>query len=261
MKKATLILAALLITTSIFCQNTNWPAWRGPNNDGVAPSGNPPTSWSETNNVKWKVDLPGKGHSTPIVWGNTIFVTSAVDGEKQTTSNEPGSVLQFVVLAYDKNSGRELWKKVLIEEKPADGTSHVDGSWASNSPVTDGKYIYAYFGSRGLYCLDMQGNQIWSRDFGQMRKKMNFGEGSSPALYKDRIAIQWDDEADSKIIVLDANTGKDVWVKKREELTTWTTPIIVEYAGKTQLIASATKKVTSYDLSNGEIIWQASGND
>ncbi len=259
MKRATLLLATLLLATNSFCQGTNWPSWRGPGNNGVAPSGNPPTTWSETNNVKWKVDLPGKGHSTPIIWENVIYVTSAVDGDKQTVSNEPGSVLQFVIIAYDKNSGMELWKKVLAEEKPADETSHVDGSWASNSPVTNGKYVYAYFGSRGLFCMDMQGNLIWSRDFGQMQKKRSFGEGSSPALYNDRIVIQWDDEVDSKIIVLDANTGKDVWVKKHDEATSWTSPIVVDFEGKTQLIVSATKKVISYDLANGDIIWRTGG--
>ncbi len=259
MKKATLFLAALFIATNIFCQNTTWPAWRGSNSDGVAPSGNPPTSWSETSNVKWVVDLPGKGHSTPVIWGNTIFVTSAADGEKQTPSSQVNSPLQFVIMAFDKNSGKELWKKVLAEEKPAEGSTHNDNSWASNSPVTDGQHVYAYFGSRGLYCLDMQGNLVWSRNFGQMETRFNFGEGSSPALYKDKIAVQWDDQADSKIIVVDANTGKDVWVKKRDEPTSWTSPIIVEYAGKAQLITAGTNKIISYDLSNGDIIWQANG--
>ena len=202
--------------------------------------------------------MPGKGHSTPVIWGNTIFVTSAADRE-QTPSSQVNSPLQFVIMAFDKNSGKELWKKVLAEEKPAEGSTHNDNSWASNSPVTDGKHVYAYFGSRGLYCLDMQGNLVWSRNFGQMETRMNFGEGSSPALYKDKIAVQWDDQADSKIIVVDANTGKDVWVKKRDEPTSWTSPIIVEYAGKAQLITAGTNKVISYDLSNGDIIWQANG--
>jgi len=269
MGKATFIFAALLLTTNLFSQTTNWPTWRGPLSTGAATTGNPPTEWSETKNVKWKVDLPGKGHSTPLVWGDVIYVTAAVETDRKPaqTVKSDGSMMapasarniyEFVIIAYNKNNGTQLWRKVLAEEQPADNT-HVDGSWASNSSVTDGKNIYVYFGSRGLHCIDMQGNLKWSRDFGQLQMKMSFGEGSSPALYKDRIAVQWDDEVDSKIIVLDANTGKDVWVKKREEVSTWSTPLIVEFNGKAQVITSGTSKIRSYDLATGEVVWETPG--
>ncbi len=247
----------------------NWPQWRGPEMNGVALKGNPPVEWSETKNVKWKIAVPGKGHNTPIVWGDQLFITTAVEKDASATpSNEPpktgmnanktDKVHKFEVLCIDRNSGKIIWEKVVDEEVPQEAT-HELGSWASNSSVTDGKNLYAFFGSRGLYCLDFKGNIKWSRKFGQMKIAGNFGEGASPVVYKDRIIMDWDHQAGSFIVALDKNTGKDIWKADREEGTSWATPYIVEVNGKLQIVTAASKFVRSYDFETGELIWQCSG--
>ena len=215
-------------------ESTNWPHWRGPLFTGEALAGNPPIEWSETKNIKWKIEIPGKGHSTPIIWGNKIILSTAIETEEKIEKEEENidnssgrrrpaglmaeSVLNFAVMAIDRNDGNVLWETIVYKEGPTDGT-HRTGSWASNSAVTDGAYIYAYFGSRGLYCMDFNGNIIWSRDFGQMEKKMSFGEGSSPVVYKDKIVVLWDHEGDSFLFILDKKTGKDVMKIDRDEAT------------------------------------------
>ena len=136
---------------------------------------------------------------------------------------------------------------------------HPDGSFASYSPVTDGKHVFAYFGSRGLYCYDMDGNPKWNQDFGDQRIVMSFGEGSSPTLAGDTIVVTWDNEGESFIIALDANTGNTRWKKSRDERTSWSTPLVVEHAGKQQVITTATSKIRSYDLANGDLIWECGG--
>jgi len=176
----------------------------------------------------------------------------------QMSPNKTDLVHQFTVISIDKNSGKTNWKTVVKEEAPAEST-HELGSWASNSPLTDGENIYAFFGSRGLYCLDMKGNVKWSRNFGQMEILMNFGEGSSPAIYKDKIFLQWDDQKKSVMYAIDKKTGKDVWSVPREEITSWATPLVVEVNGKGQVITSATNKVRSYDTETGNIVWECTG--
>lgn len=248
---------------------TNWPEWRGLYNNGAVNGGATPVEFSETKNVKWKTEIPGKGHATPIIWGNQIIVQSAVATDKKVEKTDAGQaspmapnqtdlVHQFTVVSVDKTSGKINWKTVVKEEVPAERT-HDLGSWASNSPVTDGENIYAFFGSRGLYCLDMKGNVKWERDFGQMEIVASFGEGSSPAIYKDKIFVQWDHQQKSYLYALDKKTGKEAWTAEREEITSWATPLIVEVNGKAQLITSATNKVRSYDAETGKIIWECTG--
>lgn len=248
-----------------------WPQWRGPNANGVAFYGDPPVEWSETKNVRWKVDIPGKGSSSPIVWGDRIFVTTAVpvgggsdepvpqqSGQRGMRLNEPTGVYEFIVFAINRGDGQILWQKTLREELPHEGT-HPTGTWASNSAVTDGKHVFAYFGSRGLYCLDMEGNVIWEKDFGDMTKRMSFGEGSSPVLHEDKIIVLWDHQGPSFLYALEKATGKEVWKVSRDEITSWTTPFIVEHEGKQQVVTSATNEVRSYDAATGELIWHTSG--
>jgi outer membrane protein assembly factor BamB len=248
---------------------SNWPEWRGLYNNGSVNGSATPVEFSETKNVKWKTEIPGKGHATPIIWGNQIIIQSAVPTDKKVEKTEAGQaspmaptqtdlVHQFTVVSVDKASGKINWKTVVKEEVPAERT-HDLGSWASNSPVTDGENIYAFFGSRGLYCLDMKGNVKWERDFGQMEIVASFGEGSSPAIYKDKIFLQWDHQQKSYLYALDKKTGKDAWTAEREEITSWATPLIVEVNGKAQLITSATNKVRSYDAETGQVIWECTG--
>ena len=243
-------------------EKQNWAQWRGPWATGIANEGNPPIEWSEEKNIHWKVAIPGKGHATPIVWGDQIFLAAAIPIDKMVDSNEQkdnaDKIHEFSLISIDKNTGKTLWHRKLREDYPADDT-HDIGSWASNSPVTDGQYIYAYFGSRGLYCLDLQGNLKWERDLGEMEKLRSFGEGTSPVLYKNKLIILRDHEGQSSIIVMDKNNGKDVWVQNRDEASSWATPFLVEINSQIQIITSATDRIRSYDLETGKIIWEASG--
>ena len=248
-----------------------WPQWRGPDGNGFAANSEPPIEWSETKNIKWKLAIPGNGSSSPIVWGDRLFITTAIPaGSEPDQASErsgaggrglsvaPSGPQKFVVIAVDRHSGKIVWQKTIREELPHEGT-HPTGTWASNSAVTDGQHLFAYFGSRGLYALDMEGNLLWERDFGKMRTKMAFGEGSSPALFDDRIVILWDHEGPSFIAALDKATGEDIWKVSREEATSWSTPHIVDVGGVRQVITSATSRIRSYDLEDGRLIWEAAG--
>jgi len=265
-------LSLILFSTSIFAQNKSmdyWPQWRGPLGLGAALKGNPPTEFSESKNLKWKIEIPGKGNATPIVWQNKIIVQSAVQTDKKGNLDDKKSgnpmspvstefIHDFKVLCIDRNSGKIDWETTVTSEMPLENT-HELSSWASNSPITDGEHIYAYFGSRGLFCLDFDGNIIWKRDFGQMEKRMAFGEGASPALYKDRIFIQWDHEKDSWLYCVDKKTGEDVWKVSRDEITSWSSPVVVEANGKTQVITAASGATRSNDYETGELLWSCTG--
>jgi outer membrane protein assembly factor BamB len=248
---------------------SNWPEWRGLYNSGAINGGNTPVEFSETKNIKWKIEIAGKGHATPIIWGDQMIIQTAVPTDKkiektdagqanQMAPNQTDLVHQFTVVSVDKNSGKINWKTVVKEELPEERT-HELSSWASNSPCTDGENIYAYFGSRGLFCLDMKGNVKWERDFGQMEIVASFGEGSSPVISKDKIFVQWDHQQKSYLYALDKKTGKEAWTAEREEITSWATPLVVEVNGKAQVITSATKKVRSYDAETGQVIWECTG--
>jgi len=247
----------------------NWPQWRGPLANGVAPHANPPIQWSETNNIRWKIPLPGQGHASPIVFGDSVYVLAAVpvgEAQKAVLDDAPGvhdSVpvthrFQFVVLAISRRDGTVLWKKVLREEWPHEG-GHVTGSLASNSPVTDGEHLYAFFGSRGLYCLNLKGELKWSKDLGRMRTLHAHGEGSSPVLSGNTLIVCWDQEGDSFLCAFDKRTGKQLWKVARDEKTSWSTPLVVEHEGKPQVIVSATKRVRGYDVATGEQLWECAG--
>ncbi len=257
--------------------NKNWNQWRGPFGNGVAPNGDPPVEWSETKGVKWKVAIAGLGHATPVVWGDRIFVLTSVptdrtgdakaveeaDGKlpdwiKQRGGKAAKKVHRFVVLCIDRATGKTVWEKTVREALPHEGV-HKEGSWACASPSTDGSHVYAYFGSQGLYCLDMKGNVKWERDFGKMEVKMSFGEGSSPALYKNTIIVNWDHKGKDFIVALDTRTGKNIWRTERDEITSWSTPLVVEHKGTTQVIVSAAGRVCGYDIANGNVLWECGG--
>lgn len=249
----------------------NWPQWRGTFNTGTSEGGDTPVEFGETKNLKWKTEIPGKGHATPIIWENQVIVQTAVStGKKEAPAggeakpanpmspNQTDETHRFMVISVDKGTGKINWQTVVREMVPAERT-HELGSWASNSPVTDGKNIFSFFGSRGLYCLDMQGKLIWERNFGQMDIVMSFGEGTSPAIYGDKIFVQWDHQGKSYLYALDKKTGKDVWTAEREEITSWATPIVVEVNGAAQVITCATNKVRSYDAGTGQVVWECTG--
>jgi outer membrane protein assembly factor BamB len=245
-----------------------WPQWRGPLSTGVAPQGNPPAVWSETKNIRWKTPLPGSGHSTPIIWGDYIFVTAAIPYGEKKPPNKPvdgahdnrpvTQASKFVVLAVNRRDGKILWQKTMRAELPHED-AHYTGTMASNSPVTDGKSLFAFFGSRGLYCLDFKGKKKWAKDLGKMRIKHAHGEGSSPALYGNAVIVNWDHKAQSFIAAFDKRTGKQLWRTKRPEVTSWATPIVVKVDGKPQVIVSGTRRMRGYSLADGKVIWQCAG--
>jgi outer membrane protein assembly factor BamB len=247
----------------------SWSQWRGPMANGVAPHANPPAVWSETKNIRWKIALPGKGHSSPIVFGDQVYVMAAApvgEAQKAVHDSAPGvhdSVPvthrhQYIVMAVRRNDGHVLWKKVVREEWPHEG-GHDTGSPASNSPVTDGQFIYAFFGSRGLYCLDTNGAVKWQKDLGKMQTLHAHGEGSSPVLHGGTLIVNWDHEGESFLCAFDKRTGRQLWKTARDEKTSWSTPLVVEQDGKPQVIVSATKRVRGYDLATGQQLWECAG--
>lgn len=247
----------------------NWGAWRGPLGTGVAPHANPPTEWSEDKNVRWKVEIPGLGHSTPIVWNDRVFVTTALPiGEAldPMPSRAPGNHdnlpvthrHEFIVLALDRANGSVVWQRTLHEALPHEQGHHT-ASLASNSPVTDGERLYAFYGSFGLYCLDMQGEVLWHKDFGRMQSLHGHGEGSSPVLAGDLLIVNWDHEGQSFVAAFDKRTGEERWKVDRDEVTSWATPIVTKVHGDSQLIVSGTSRVRAYDVATGDVIWECGG--
>jgi outer membrane protein assembly factor BamB len=239
-----------------------WPQWRGPLATGVAPEADPPVTWSETSNVKWKTPIPGEGNATPIVWDNRVFILSAIGTGKKPSApvaaNPPDEIYQWVVICLDRVQGKVLWQKTAREEAPHEGHQE-NNTFASASPVTDGQLLLAYFGSRGLHCYDFDGNLKWEKDFGKMKTRMGFGEGASPALSGDTVVVNWDTEGDDFIVALDKQTGRELWRTLRDEATGWSTPLILDYNGQKQVVVNATKHVRSYDLATGKEIWSCAG--
>ncbi len=277
MKPASICCVSLvLISFLVFASDADeafWPYWRGPAADGMA-AGDAPLHWSDTQNVKWKTAIPGHGNSSPVVWGDQIFVTTAIPTSAAAKSDPAPSARggfgggnsgpqpehKFDVLCLDRKTGKILWQKTARIASPHEGYHSTYGSFASNSPVTDGKHVYAFFGSRGMYCYDMKGNLVWEKDFGiQMRMKMAFGEGTAPVLNGDRIIVIFDHEGDSFIAALDKASGKEIWRTARDEKSNWSAPLVLEYKGRKQIVVSATKKARSYDFETGRLIWECAG--
>jgi hypothetical protein len=231
-------------------------------------------TWSESENIKWKVEIPGKGHSSPVIWGHKVFLQTAIDtGQAKSTDGQPAQPAARaagrvsarppqdgpqVRLVQDRTTGKTLWQKTATEAVPHEGHQPT-GTFANYSPVTDGKYIWVSFGSRGLHCFDLDGNLKWSQPLPTLRTIMGFGEGSSPALAGDAIIVVCDQEAGSAIFAFDKVTGEQLWRQDRDERTSWATPAVAEVDGKTQVIVSATKLTRSYDAKTGELIWQYAG--
>lgn len=271
-----------------------WHQWRGPLANGVAPHADPPLEWSEDKNIKWKVDLPGEGTSTPIIWNDQIFILTAIktdrqpeqpaeagDGEAEEASEDkdnaeesssggrrrrrggfgiekPTNVHEFVILCLDRATGDIVWQKTAREEVPHEG-HHRDHGFASGSPTTDGKFVYASFGSHGIYCYTTDGEFQWERDLGDMRTRNSFGEGTSPTLIGNTLIVNWDHEGEDFIAALDAQTGTTNWQVDRDEPTGWSTPLAVPYDGGTQVVVNGTNRVRSYDVATGEVLWECGG--
>ena len=247
-----------------------WPTWRGPLSTGEAPRAQPPATWSETDHLRWKTRLPGRGHGSPIVWGNRVYLTTAVpigDELPPRSTKSPGSHdnipathrQRYVAMAIDRNSGEILWQTTLREAFPHDGGGHYTASFASASPVTDGRRVYVSFGSEGIYALEPDGTLAWERDLGKMYPVHGHGEGSSPALWRDLVFVNWDHERDSFVVALETATGEERWRVPRDEITSWGTPVVIEHQGRPQLVVSGTRRIRAYAPDTGKVLWECGG--
>ena len=374
-RTSVLVAITLVLAAGDMASAQDWPSWRGPNDDGVT-GGDAPVTWSDEEHVKWKVPIVGRGLSSPVVWGNQVFVTTAAridasgavvpepagnrpgfpgggrgwwgprgddaddadrerrreewrrrreEWQRQGNNTDPGQARggddpereqrreewrrrreewrqragdgadwdefreewrrlhgddgasgwgggwwgrrrdeqqvahRFLLLSIDKRTGTVQWQRTATEATPHEGFFPFYGSFASNSPVTDGEHVFAYFGSRGLYCYDLAGNLIWSKDLGDMNKVVQFGEGTPVVLHKDRVFVKWDHEGESFIVALDKETGHELWRADREQRTSWSPPIVVDHEGQKQVVVAGSRRVHSYDYETGDVIWEIAG--
>lgn len=257
---------------------TNWGQWRGPEGNGVSPETNLPTEWGGNKNIKWKTPIPGRGHSSPIVWGNRVFLTTDVEGDavpgaKAVEHKDEGKPYKhpdsigadrkhtFKVLCFDRNTGKLLWERTAYEGTVYDDR-HRKGSYASPTPATDGSYVFAYFGTEGLYCYDFDGKPIWKSLPGKLAT-FGMGPGTSPVLFENTVILQCDEDNGEKsfILALDKKTGKEVWKTPRKVQASWATPLVVRTAQRTELITSGNELIISYDPKTGKELWRTKGHE
>ncbi len=264
------VLVALLISGfSTPSWAENWTQFRGTNVDGVA-SSVCPTSWSDTENVRWKVEIAGEGWSQPITWGEKVFVTTAVPTEPtQATNSKPeeyqggggrrrddlvSTIYQYLVICLDANSGAELWRTVARESRPPI-PRHSTNTYATETPITDGERVYAYFGMSGVYCLDLNGAMLWKKDLGVFEMRAGWGTSSSPVLFDGKLFLQVDNEQQSFLVALDAKSGDEIWRVNRDEKSQYSTPMIWQNSQRNELILGGTF-YRSYDPETGALLWQ-----
>jgi outer membrane protein assembly factor BamB len=264
-----IILLTLFFPISPQRLHCNWPQWRGPLGTGEAPGATPPVSWDEQKNITWKTEIPGTGHSTPVIWEDTIFLTSTQpDGETlpPPPPQPPGAhnnvdakkKHRFMVHAVDRNTGKFKWQTTVRAARPF-GSTHETGTWASASVVTDGRKAFAYFGSNGLFCLDFKGKILWEKQLGTLTVKHGHGEGASPAIHGHTIVVNMDHEGQSSVIALNTSDGSVIWKNLREEPTSWATPVITFSDTPPQVIVPGTNAIRSYSLEDGKVLWTCRG--
>ena len=247
---------------------SDWPQFRGPGSTGVADDPSVPDSWSATRNVVWKTEIPGSGWSSPVVWGDRIFLTSVISAVAPETPKKglyfggnrdgiPSDEHRWMVYAVDWKSGKIAWEREVHRGAPA-SSHHLKNTYASETPVTDGEFVYAYFGNLGLFVFDMDGKPIWSQSWGPFHTRYGWGTAASPALYKDRIYVVNDNDDRSFLAALDKHTGKQIWRVERDEASNWSTPYIWENGRRTEIITSGTRKIRAYDL-DGKLLWELGG--
>jgi len=251
----------------------NWPSFRGQNGSGIVDGNSPPTVWDAgtPKNILWKTAIPGLGHSSPVVWGNRVFVTTAVSSSAKTQfvhglietgdSATDDSKHSWRVFCLDKNTGRIIWERAVYEGVPK-VKRHVKASYANPTPATDGKYLVVSFGSEGLYCFDLDGKLLWKQDLGildggwSVGPDFHWGFGSSPIIYKQLAIVQCDTQGQSFIAGFNLADGKRTWQSNREEDSSWSTPAIYEGKDHAELITSGTKYYRGYDPLTGKELWR-----
>jgi outer membrane protein assembly factor BamB len=270
MKRSTLLV--VLMFASVASGQDGWPHWRGPLATGSAPSADPPLTWDANTSIQWKVGIPGKSSATPIVWGDQVFVVSAIETDRvagpddlpkvdprlQRKTTAPSKFYEFAVFSFERSSGKLRWRHTAAEMVPHEG-HHASHSYAAGSPTTDGRFLYVSFGSFGIYCYDLAGKLQWQRQLGRLSTRLAWGEAVTPVVHGTALLVNWDQETESALICLDARTGKDRWRAPRDEKTSWNTPLVVEHQGQTQVIVNGTNRVRAYDLADGKELWQCGG--
>jgi outer membrane protein assembly factor BamB len=256
---------ALLLSLE-FASHPEWPQWRGPFNTGMA-AGDAPLAW-DANDTRWQVEVPGRGHSTPVIAGSRLFLTTAIPTGKGTPVKTAGRAgggadagleHRFEVMAIDRGTGKTLWQRTATTATPHEGYHRTYGSFASNSPVTDGTRVFAFFGSRGLHAYDLNGGLLWQKDFGvQMRMDMAFGEGTPLTLHDGRLLLHFDHLDTGFLVMLDPATGREMWRAKRTEPYNWAAPYVAQHDGRRQVIVSGLT-VRAYDFETGALLWEAAG--
>ena len=255
----------------------HWPSFRGPRARGFVEGGTAPKKWdlAQGENVLWKVAVPGLAHSSPVIWGERIFLTTAVkqgDGEAELKVGLYGDIQpvpdegvhRFQVLCFDKRDGSLSWSSTAHEGVPA-VKRHPKGSHAASTPATDGEHVVAFFGSEGLYCYDMQGELLWEKDFGLldsgffMVPAAQWGFASSPVLHGGRVVVQVDVQEDSFVAAFDADTGEELWRTPRDDVPTWSSPTVDVREGRSQVIVNGYKHIGGYDLATGKELWKLAG--
>lgn len=259
----TLSMAAIAVAAT-----DNWPQFRGAGSTGVADD-DPrlPDEWSSTKNVVWKADIPGRGWSSPIVWGNRVFVTTVVPTEAKEKARKglyfggergiPTDEHRWMLYAFDFDTGKVVWEREVHKSVPA-FSRHLKNSYASETPVTDGRHVYAYFGNTGIFAFDMNGNKIWEKRFDTMNTKYGWGTAASPIVHQGRLYVVNDNESKSVLMALDKQTGKTIWQIDRDEKSNWATPYIWQNAKRTEIITPGTNRIRSYDL-DGKLLWELGG--
>ncbi|NOX99068.1 MAG: PQQ-binding-like beta-propeller repeat protein [Verrucomicrobia bacterium] len=243
----------------------NWPQFRGPHARGVAESGNIPAQWSATNNVEWKVDIPGRGWSSPIVWGDRVFLTTVINhgeteqlkkglyfgGDRHEVSKTEH---EWKVLCLSLTSGKLLWERSVHKGVPPTPI-HIKNSYASETPVTDGEYVYACFGNVGIFCLDFKGKEIWSYPLKVNPTRLDYGPSASPVINGDRIYYVSDNDRKSYLLALNKRTGRQIFRVLRNEKTNWSTPYIWKNTKRTEIVTAGTAAIRSYSL-EGKELWE-----
>jgi outer membrane protein assembly factor BamB len=279
-RRITLAFVALSVAgLSIFSATAsagNWPQWRGPDGSGISNEKNLPSEWSPTKNIKWKTPIEGRAHSSPIVWGNRVFLTTAIEGAEVPGAKAAKHVLgdkefvhpdslganrkhTFKVVSLDRDTGKIIWQSTAWEGTPYDDR-HRKSSYAASTPATDGKMVYAFFGSEGLYAYDFKGKLAWKAQVGNLAT-LGMGTATSPILYENLVILQCDEDngTASFIVALDKKTGKEVWKTPRKIQVSWSTPLLVRTSTRAELIASGTESIISYDPATGMELWRHKG--
>jgi outer membrane protein assembly factor BamB len=273
-------LLSLALTVSFLkpvpCAGQDWPSFRGLSANGIAEGYQVPVKWDieQSENILWKTKIPGLGHSSPIVWGNRIFITTAVKDNGESTlkvglygdvkSAKEENIFKWYVYCIDRKNGNILWKRLSYTGKPK-VKRHPKASHASSTPCTDGNYIVAFFGSEGMYCYDMEGNLIWKKDLGELdwgffrSPAAQWGGGSSPVIHQQKVILQCDVQKNSFIAAFDLKNGNQIWKTARDDVPTWGTPTIYAGGEFSQVIVNGFKHIGGYDISTGKEIWKMRG--